>query len=107
MNISHYKDEHQNKLEIFSEEIGRDGEAGGAWRKNDCQGTVLVVLIYWSAQRHDENRVKEEVRRSRTVVYCLAIGKVEKEGEDFRVTLTPKASKEWQRIETEKRVGLG
>ena len=40
-------------------------------------------------------------------LYCFAAGKVEREGEHFRVTLTPKASKEWQRIETEKRVGMG
>ena len=35
-------------------------------------------------------------------LYCFAAGKVEREGEHFRVTLTPKASKEWQRVETEK-----
>ena len=34
-------------------------------------------------------------------LYCFAIGKVEREGEHFRVTPASKASREWQRIETE------
>ena len=38
---------------------------------------------------------------------CFAIGKVEREGEHFRVTLTPKASVKWQRIKTETSVGTG
>ena len=40
------------------------------------------------------------MRRSRNVLF--AIGKVEREGEHFRATLTPKASTGWQGIETEK-----
>ena len=40
------------------------------------------------------------MRRSRNVLF--AIGKVEREGEHFRATLTPKASTGGQGIETEK-----
>ena len=35
-------------------------------------------------------------------LYCWARGKVEREGEHFRVTLKQSASKEWERIETSK-----
>ena len=35
-------------------------------------------------------------------LYCFVKGEVRREGEHFRVTRTPKASKEWQSIETEK-----
>ena len=56
------------------------------------KGKVLVVLIFG---------VQEEVRR-KVGLYYFAMGKVEEEGEHFRVTLTPKASTEWQKKETEK-----
>ena len=39
-------------------------------------------------------------------LYCVAKGKVEREGEPFRVTLKPNVSQEWQRIETKCRHGL-
>ena len=55
----------------------------------------------WSAKRHDENRVQQEMRRSRTaVLLCNRTRK--REGEHLRVSLPPKASKEWQRTETAK-----
>ena len=56
----------------------------------------------WSSLRHDEDRVQEEVHNE-VGVCCFAKGKVERDGEHFRGTLTPKASTEWPRIvETEK-----
>ena len=38
---------------------------------------------------------------------CFAIGEVEREAEQFRVTLTPEASKEWQKIRDGKSIGMG
>ena len=45
--------------------------------------------------RIEFKRKCDEVR-----LYCFEAGKVEREGEHFPVTLTPKASKQWQKIET-------
>ena len=39
--------------------------------------------------------------------HCFAVGTVEREGEHFRATLTPKASTERQRINGRKSVGMG
>ena len=33
-------------------------------------------------------------------LYCFAIGNLERKGEHFPVTLKPKASRGWQRVET-------
>ena len=72
----------------------------GGWRKNDWKGKVLVVLVFGVPS--DMTRIEFKRKCDEVGLYCFAIGKVEREGEHFRVTLNPKASKEWQRIETEK-----
>ena len=77
----------------------------GGWRKNDWKGKVLVVLVFGVPS--DMTRIEFKRKCDEVGLYCFAIGKVEREGEHFRVTLNPKASKEWQRIETEKSVGMG
>ena len=51
----------------------------------------------------DVTRVEFKRKCGKVGVYCFAIGNVEMEGEHFRVTLTPKANKERQRIEPEKK----
>ena len=74
----------------------------GGCSKKDCQGKVLVVLIFGVPS--DMTRIKFKRKYDEVGLCCFAIiiGNVEREGEHFRVTLKPKASREWQRIETEK-----
>ena len=78
-----------NKLEIFSEEIRRKTARRGGGRNKHWQGKVLVVLIFGVptsyTMRFEFKRKRDEAR-----LYCFAIGKVEREGEHFRVTLKPK-----------------
>ena len=57
---------------------------------------MLIFGVPSNMTRIDVKRKYDEVG-----LYCCAIGKVEREREYFRVILSPKASKEWQRIETE------
>ena len=54
----------------------------------------------------DMTRIEFKRKCDEVGLYCFAIGKVERDGQHFRVTLKPKASQEWQRIETEKSVGM-
>ena len=68
--------------------------AGGFKKKK------LVVLIFGVPS--DMTRIEFKRKCEEVGLYCLAIGNVERDGEHFRVTLKPKASMEWQRIETEK-----
>ena len=89
-----------SKLEIFSEEIRRETARQGGWGKKDSQGKVLVVLIFGvpsGMARIDFKRKCNEVG-----LYCFTIGKLERRRELLGVTLKPKASMEWQKIETEK-----
>ena len=69
-------------------------------KKNDWKGKVLLLLIFGVPS--DMTRVEFKRNCDEVGLYCFAIEKVEREGEHSRVTLKPKASKEWQRIETEK-----
>ena len=50
----------------------------------------------------DMTRIEFKRKWDEVGLYCPEIGKVKREGEHFRVKPTPKASKEGQRIETEK-----
>ena len=75
------------------------------WRKNDWKGKVLVVLVFGVPS--DMTRIEFKRKCDEVELYCFAIGKVEREGEHFRVTLNPKANKEWQRIRDGKSVGMG
>ena len=47
-------------------------------------------------------RIEFKKKCNEVGVCCFALGKVEKEGEHFRATRTPKAGTKWQRIEWEK-----
>ena len=58
---------------------------------------MLVFGVPTDVTRIDLNKKCNEV-----ALYWFAIGTVERQGEQFRATLTPKASTEWQRTETEK-----
>ena len=77
------RDRNTNKLEIFSEEIKKETVRQGGWRKNDWKGKILVVLVFGVPSDmtriefkrkcdelclYDENRVQEEMRRSKTVL---------------------------------------
>ena len=77
----------------------------GGWRTNCWKGKVLVVLAFGVPS--DMTRIEFKRKCDEVGLYCLALGQVEREGEHFRVTLKPKASTEWQRLETEKSVGMG
>ena len=50
--------------------------------------------------RSDMTSIEFKRKCNEVGLYCLATGKVEREGEHFRVTLKQSASKEWERIET-------
>ena len=47
----------------------------------------------------DMTRIEFKKKCNEVGLYCFEIGKVEREGEHFRATLTPNASTEWQRID--------
>ena len=98
MNISHYKDKHKQAGAI----LGRDKETvrQGGRTKNEWKGKVLVVLAFGVPS--DMTRIEFKRKCDEVGLYCFAVEKVEREGGHFRVTLTPKASRAWQRIETEK-----
>ena len=68
--------------------------------KNNWKGKAFVVLIFGVPS--DMTRIEFKRKCDDVGLYCFALGKVRREGEHFRVTLTPKASNEWQRIATEK-----
>ena len=104
-NISHYKDETQKKLEIFSEGTRRETARQGGWRKNDQKGKGLFVVVLMSGLPSDMTRIEFKGECNEVGLYSLAIGKVDTEGEHFRVTLKPKASSAWRR-QTEKSVGM-
>ena len=50
----------------------------------------------------DMTRIEFKKKCNEVGLYCFEIGKVEREGEHFRATLTPNACTEWQRKETAK-----
>ena len=68
------------------------------------KGKVLVVLIF--GVPGDMARIEFKRKYDEVGLQCFAIGKVEREGEHFRVTLKSKASQEWQRIDRNS-VGMG
>ena len=55
----------------------------------------------------DFTRIEFKRKCDEIGLYCFALGKVEREGENVRVTLEAKARIEWQRVETQKNVGMG
>ena len=64
----------------------------GGWRKNGRKEVLVLVFVVASDMAIIELKRKcDEVG-----LYCFAIGTAERKGEHFRVTLKPKASKEWQ-----------
>ena len=88
------------RLEILSKAIERETVRKGGWRSKEWTGKVLVVLVF--GVRSDMTRIEFKKKCNEVGLYCLAIGKVEREGEHFRVTINQSASKEWERIETSK-----
>ena len=88
-----------NKPEIFSEEIRRKTVRQGGWGKKYWQGKVLIALMFGVPS--DMTRIEFKRKCEEVGLSCVSLGNVEREGEHFRVTLIPKASMEWQRIETE------
>ena len=89
-----------HKLEILSKEIERETVRKGGWRSKEWTGKVLVVLIFGICS--DMTRIDFKKECNSVGLYCWARGKVEREGDHFRVTLKQNASKEWERIETSK-----
>ena len=60
-----------NKLDIFSEEIRRETVRQGGWRKNDCNGKLLVVLIFGVPR--DITRIEFKKGCDEVGRYCFAI----------------------------------
>ena len=85
---------------MFSEEIRRQAVRQNGWKKNEWKGKVLAVLVF--VVPSDMTRIEFKRKCDEVGQDSFAIGKVEREGEHFRVTLKPKASKEWQRMAAEK-----
>ena len=90
-----------SKLEILiSKEIDRETVRKGGWRSKEWTGKVLVVLVF--GVRSNMTRIEFKRECNEVGLYCLAIGKVERGGEHFRVTIKQSTSKEWERVETSK-----
>ena len=67
-------------------------------------GKVLVVLVF--GVRSDMTRIELKKKCNEGALYCLAIGKVEREGEHFRVTINQSASKKLERRQVRCQHGL-
>ena len=65
-----------------------------------ARGEVLLVVVLIFGVPSDMTRIKFKRKCDEVGLSCFAAGKVEREGEHFRVTPKPKASMEWQRTET-------
>ena len=66
---------------------------------------LIVVLVFGVPSVM--TRIEFKKKCNEVGWHCFAVGTVEREGEHFRATLTPKASTERQRINGRKSVGMG
>ena len=82
---------------MFSEEIRRETVRENGWRNNEWKGKVLQVAVLVFVVPSDMTRIEFKRKCDEVRLYCCAIGQVEREGEHFRVALTPKAIKERQK----------
>ena len=67
-----------NKLEIFSEEIGRETVGQGGSRRKYWQGKALVVLTFGAPS--DMTRIDFKGKRDEVGLYCFAVRRKSRTG---------------------------